>query len=113
MVKCGGDEFLGGEKFKILFVAPMGHGRAIKDPARVLQLGDPGSGSGTSIALTFKHSQDLGAEDLFRFFQVLFWGGNGRSRLDETARLRQWHGGVDEAGLSLPRPWFFLGGSSF
>ncbi len=40
MLSDGGDEFLGAENFKILFVAPMGHERAIEDLAGVLEVGD-------------------------------------------------------------------------
>jgi len=44
----GGDEFFSGEDFKILFVVPMGHGRAIEDLAGILDIGDLLFGEGVS-----------------------------------------------------------------
>ena len=40
MLSDGGDEFRGSEDLEVFLVAPMSHGRPVKDFARVLQVGD-------------------------------------------------------------------------
>jgi len=49
MLSDVGDEFIGREDLEVLFVAPVGHAVAVEDFAGVPDIGNPGSGSGTSL----------------------------------------------------------------
>ena len=48
MLSNGGDEFLGRENLEVLFVAPMGHGRPVKDLAGILEVDNLLFGEGES-----------------------------------------------------------------
>jgi len=64
MLSDGGDEFLGREDLEVLLVAPVGHGGAVEDFAAVLSIGNPGSGSGTSLLFGEGVPQDVFGQGL-------------------------------------------------
>lgn len=59
MLSDGDNEFLGIYDLEVFLVVSMSHGRPVEDFAGVLQVGDPGSGSGTSHLLREGVSQNI------------------------------------------------------
>ena len=59
MLRDGGNELLGCEDLKVFLVAPMGHGRPVKDLAGILDRGDPSASLRTSLLLREGVSQDI------------------------------------------------------
>jgi hypothetical protein len=98
MLSDGGNIFLGSEDLEIFLLAPIGHDGPIQHLAAVLDIGDPRSGSSTSLLFREGVPQDIFHQ---RFLTIAVISGDAVSGMDAEAAVAPVHELFDELVVYL------------